>query len=82
MDRVGEILRLHHIVLLIAPEAMLGAERGAEVEAHGRQSIEAVGEVAGHRGGVREQRDALAFERPAKSRVGEQPVDSEQGHCG
>ena len=29
---------------------------------------------------MREQRDALAFERRAKLRLGEQPVDSEQGH--
>ena len=31
---------------------------------------------------MREQRDALAFQRAAKLWLGEQPVDSEQGHEG
>ena len=69
---------LDHIVLLVAAQAVLRTERGGQVEAGGGERVEAVGQVAGHRRRMREQRDALAFERLAQFRVGEQPVDSEQ----
>ena len=72
--------RLHHIVLLVAAQAMLRPERGGDLDAGGDERVEAVGQVARDRRRMGEQRDALAFERPAQLRLGEQPVDSEQGH--
>ena len=75
--RVGEVLRLHHIVLFVAPEAVLRPEGGGELEADRGERVERVSEVFSHRSGMREQRDTLAFERLAESGVGEEPVDAE-----
>ena len=73
---------LDHIVLLVALQPMLRAEGGAEADAGAcGERIEAVDEIAGDRGGVRDQRDALALERGTERGVGEQPVDTEQGHA-
>ena len=52
---------LDHIVLLVAAQAVLRAEGGGDVDAGGGERVEAVGEVAGHRGGMGEQGDALAL---------------------
>ena len=61
---------------------MLRAEGGAKADAGAcGERIEAVDEVAGDRGGMGDQRDALAFERGAQRGVGEQAVDTEQGHA-
>ena len=56
---------------------MLRAEHGRDVEPRRDQRVEAMGEVRGHRGGMGEQGDALALQRLAQGRVGEQAVDAE-----
>ena len=43
----------------------------------GDQRVERMGQVRGHRGRMREQRDALALQRRAQLRVGEQAIDAE-----
>ena len=78
MHRIGEVWRLHHIVLQVAAHAMLRPEYRGDIEPRRDQRVEAVGQIRGDRSGVREQRDALAFERFAKRRVGEQAVDTEK----
>ena len=55
VDRIGEIVRLHHIVLLVAAQPVLRTERGGELDAGSGQRIEAVGQVARDRGGMGEQ---------------------------
>src|SRR3546814_17864302 len=57
---------------------MLRPEHRADIDPGGGERVEAVGQLGGDRGGMREQRDALAFERFAKRRVGEQAVDTEK----
>ena len=80
MDRVGEVVGLDHIVLLVAPKPVLRAESGRELEAGRGKRVDAVREVARDGRGMCEDRDAPAFERAAQLGVGEQAVDSEQGH--
>ena len=80
VGRVGEVGRLHHIVLEIAADAVLRPEHRRNLEAGRDQRVEAVGEVLRYRCRVSEQRDALAFERAAKLRVGEEAIDTEKGH--
>ncbi len=80
VGRVGVVGRFHHIVLEVATDAMLRPEHRRNIDSRRDQGIEAVGKVAGDRGRMREQGDALAFERRAERGIGEQAVDSEQGH--
>jgi hypothetical protein len=80
VDRIGKVLGLDHIVLLVAPQAVLRAERGGNVEASANERVEAMREITSYRGGMGEQRNALAFQRPTKLRLREEPVDTEQGH--
>ena len=76
--RVDEVGRLDHVVLLVALDPVLGSEGGAQPEVGQRgQRVEAVRQVGGDRGGMREQRDALSLQRGAKRGVGEQAVDAE-----
>ena len=78
VHRIGEILRLHHIVLLVAAHAVLRAESGRELEIAKRaERIERMGEVGRHRGGMGEQGHALALERGAKRGIGEETIDAE-----
>ncbi len=56
------------------PNAAVTLEPGRD------ERIEAVREVAGDRCRMGEDRDAFAFQRLAQFRLGEQPVNSEQGH--
>ena len=80
VDRVGEVVGLDHIVLLVAPEAVLRPEGGGDIHACGDQGVEAVREVLGNRCRMSEKRDALAVERPAQFGVGKEAIDSEEGH--
>ena len=82
VNRIGEIRRFDHIVLLVAAKAVLRAEGGGEVEPACRERVERMGEVGGDRGRMGEQGDALALERAAQRRLGEQAVDSEFHGCG
>jgi hypothetical protein len=54
VDRIGEVVGLHHIVLLVAAKAMLRAESGGDVHASADQCVDAVREVARDRCGVSE----------------------------
>ena len=63
MDRIAKVLRLDHVVLLVTAQPVLRTERGGDVEPADRaQRIERMLEIGGHRRGMREQRDASAFE--------------------
>ena len=61
VDRIGEIGRFDHIVLLVAAQAVLRPEGGGDVHARRDQRVEGVRQVRGHRSGMREQGDALAL---------------------
>ena len=78
MDGVGEIRRLDHVVLLVAAQAVLRAEGRADRQPRKRRErVQAVCEIARHRCGVREQRETLADERRAYTRLVEEPVNAE-----
>ena len=63
MHRIAEIRRLDHVVLLVAAQPVLRAESRGDVEsANAAQRIERMLELRGHRGRMREQRDAPALE--------------------
>ena len=79
VSRIGEVGRLHHIVLKVAAHAMLRPEHRGDVDPRRDEGVNAVGQVGGDRGGVREQRHALALERRPKRGGGEQAVDAEEG---
>ncbi len=75
MHRVVEVRRLDHVVLLVAAQAVLGAERRGERQIAARgQGIERMREVAGHGGRVSEQRDAPAAQRRAQLAFGQQAI--------
>ena len=59
---------------------LLRAEGGSDVQPGSDQRVDAVGEVGRDRSRMPNQRHAATFERTAKLRVGEQPVDTKQGH--
>ena len=78
MPRVDEVGRLDHVVLLVAAQAVLRAEGGAERQVgQGGERIERVGEVAGDRGRVGKERDPATGERAAQLGIGEQAVEAE-----
>jgi hypothetical protein len=80
VDGISEIVGFDHIVLFVAPEAMLWAEGRADIHAGRDERVEAVREIARHRRGVSQKRDPLTLERPEQFRIGKQTVDTEQGH--
>ena len=71
---------VHHIVLEVAADAVLRAEHRRNLQPRREQGVEGVSQVYGNGGGVSEESDALAFEGLAQFRIGEEPVDSEEGH--
>ena len=76
--RVEEIRRFDHVVLLVAAQAVLRAEGGAQLDVgQGGEGVERMRQVGGDRGRVGEQGDALAGQRAAQGGVGEQAVDAE-----
>ena len=76
--RVDLVRRLHHVVLLVAAQAVLRAEGGGEVNvAAGGKDIQAVLQVGGDRGGMGQQGDAAALQRRAQAGVFEQAIDTE-----
>ncbi len=78
VHRIVVVRRLDHVVLLVAPKAVLRAEGGGEVHpGQRRQSIQGVRQVRGHRGWMREQGHAAAFQRRAQLRVGDEAIDAE-----
>ena len=78
MHRIVEVRQLDHVVLLVAAQAMLRTERGAELDvAACGQRIERMRQVFRDRSRMREQRHALARERRAQGGFGDKPVDAE-----
>jgi hypothetical protein len=77
VDRVGEVVGLHHIVLLVAAKTVLRPERRGELEPGRGERVEAMRQVPRDRRRMREKRDAPAFERPAELGIGEEPIDAE-----
>ncbi len=74
---VGVVLRLDHVVLLVAAQPMLRAERRAQTYvAERRQRIEGMDEVACYGSGVRQQSHAPSRQRLAHLGLFEQSVDS------
>ena len=83
VQRVEEIGRFDHVVLLVAAQAMLRAEGGAQIDVgQGHQRVERMGEVGRYRGRVGEQRHAATGQRAAQGGVGEQAVDAELNGLG
>src|SRR3546814_17134889 len=78
VGRIGMMRGFHHIVRVVAAQAVWRAESGGDVEgvASG-QGVERMDEVCRDRGRMREQGDALAFQRGTKARVGEKAIDNE-----
>src|SRR6185369_14949056 len=74
------VVRLHHIVLLVAAKPMLRTEGCGQLQASRRQRVEAMGEVARDRRRMGQECNALPLQRTTKLRLGEEPVDTEQGH--
>ncbi len=78
VHRVGEVGGLDHVVLLVAPQAVLRPERGREPEAaHRAQGVQGMNQVARHRGGVSQQRHASSAQRLAELGLLDQAVNSE-----
>jgi hypothetical protein len=78
VHRIEVIRRLDHVVLLVAPQPVLRAERRGEAQAgEGRERIERMPQVAGDGGGVRQQRHTASGERLAQRGLLDQPVDAE-----
>ena len=77
MHRIAEVRRLDHVVLLVAAQAMLRAEGGADLHvAAGGQRIQCVRQVFGDGSGMREQCHALARERRAQGGFGDESIDA------
>jgi len=76
--RIGEVRRLHHVVLQVPAHAVLWAEHRRDGHAGRDQRVEAVGQIRGDRGGMRKQGHALVRQRGAKIRFGEKTIDSEK----
>ena len=82
MDRIVEVLRLDHVVLLVAAQAMLRTEGGGDLDvAACGQRIERMRQVGRDRSGMREQGDAPAVKRRPQSRFGDKAVDAEFHGC-
>ena len=78
VHRIFEIRRLDHVVLLVAAQPMLRAERRGDLDVTAsRQCIERMRQVLGDRSGMREQGHALAAERRAQGGFGDKPIDAE-----
>ena len=78
MHRIVEVRRLDHVVLLVAAQAMLRTESGADLHvAACGQRIQRMRQIFRDRSRMREQRHALALERCAQSRFGDESIDTE-----
>jgi hypothetical protein len=76
MHRVDEVGRLDHVVLLVAAQAVLRAEGGAQLESGRRPRASSEWrQVGGDRRRVGEQGDALAGQRAAQRGFGDQAVN-------
>ena len=79
MDRIGKVRAFDHIVLLVAAQPVLRAERGGQADIVERgQGIERMREVRGDRCRMRDQRDPLAVQRFAQIRLCQKSIDTEE----
>ncbi len=77
MDRIGEVRRLDHVVLLVAAQTVLRTESGSDVHVTAcGQCIERVPQVRRDRSGMREESDALALEGRAQGGFGDKSIDA------
>ena len=74
--RIDLVRSFDHIVLLIAFEPMLRAKSSGYIHARFNQSIERVSQICCHAGGVRDQRNTLAFQWFAQFRFCQQTINS------
>ena len=82
MDRIVEVLRLDHVVLLVAAQAMLRTEGGGDLDvAASGQSIERMRQVGRDRSGMRQQGNAPAGKRRPQRGFGDKAVDAEFHGC-
>ncbi len=78
VQRILEIRRLDHVVLLVAAQPVLRSESGRDVElAAGEERVERMRQVDCDRGGMREQRYAFAGKRRAQGGLAEESIDAE-----
>jgi hypothetical protein len=80
VDWVCEVVGLDHIVLLVPAKPVLWTEGSGELQARRGERVEAVSQVTRDGGGMRQEGDALAFERAGKLGLSEEAVDAEKGH--
>jgi len=79
VHRIGEIRAFNHIVLLVAAQPVLRPEGGGQLDVVERgQGIERMHQISGHRGRMREQRDATALERRAQLGLSQKTIDTEE----
>ena len=80
---VGVVVRLDHVVLLVAAQAVLRAEGGRELDVGDpRQRVERMHEARGDRGRMGEQGDAASRQRLLQHAIREQALDAEFHHAG
>jgi hypothetical protein len=78
VQRIDVVGRLHHVVLLVAAQAMLRPEGGGEPQrCERRERIERMCERTSHRGRVSQQRHTPSQQRLAQRRFFEQTLDAE-----
>ena len=78
MHRVDEVARLHHVVLLVAAQPVLGSEGGCQPNVtERRQGIQGMHEIARDGSRMGEQRHAPSGEGLAELRLLEQAIDTE-----
>ncbi len=78
VHRIVVVRRLHHVVLLVAAQAVLGAEGGGQVHpGQGGQGVQRMGQVRGDRGRMGQQRHAPSFQRRPQGGVGDEAIDAE-----
>ncbi len=77
-DRIIEVRRLLHVVLLVAAQAVLRPERRRQLQAgRRRQRVERMGEIARDGGRMCQKAEALSGQRAAKFGLREEPVQTE-----
>src|SRR6478752_10272142 len=82
VHRIAVVRRLDHVVLFIAAQAVLWSEGGADLDVAARDKrIKRMRQILRYRSWMREQGHALAFERCAQCRFGDESIDTEVHGC-
>src|SRR5690606_21888201 len=78
VHRIDEVRRLDHVVLLVAAQPVLRAERGGDLDVAARgKRVERVREILSHGRGVSEQREPASAQRGAQRAFRQQAIDTE-----